>query len=174
MVNAVVPDIAGGVRALSIAMTDQATGVIGARERNLITAPQSARDEFRFWGQEFYNIVRANNTAATPGYGGAGQGIALGVEWGNIQTGRYGVGYTFFSSQETESHPRDTKTNGDWNLVSAYGAGAPANSSSRRRSISGWAIFIAGARSWQALWHVRQQPIGRTILPRAASRPATS
>jgi len=102
-------------------MTDQATGVIGARERNLVTAPQSARDEFRFWGQEFYNNVNANSAATTPGYGGAGQGVALGVEWGSIQTGRYGVGYTFYSSQETEKHPRDTKTNGDWNLVSAYG-----------------------------------------------------
>jgi uncharacterized protein YhjY with autotransporter beta-barrel domain len=121
VVNATVPDVAGGVRALSIAMTDQATGVIGARERTLVTAPQGARDEFRFWGQEFYNNVSAGSTATTPGYGGAGQGVALGVEWGNIQTGRYGVGYTFFSSQETETHPRDTKTNGDWNLVSAYG-----------------------------------------------------
>ena len=43
------------------------------------------------------------------------------VEWGAIETGRYGIGYTFFSSQETETHPRDTKTNGDWNLVSFYG-----------------------------------------------------
>ncbi len=120
VVNATVPDIAGGVRALSIAMTDQATGVIGTRERNLITVSPNARDEFRFWGQEFYNIVSAGSTATAPGYGGAGQGIALGVEWGNIRTGRYGVGYTFYSSQETESHPRDTKTNGDWNLVSAY------------------------------------------------------
>ena len=120
VVNATVPDVAGGVRALSIAMTDQATGVIGARERTLITSPQGARDEFRFWSQEFYNVVRAPDTAVTPGYGGAGQGIALGVEWGNIRTGRYGVAYTFFSSQETEFHPRDTKTNGDWNLASAY------------------------------------------------------
>src|SRR5262249_16300312 len=30
--------------------------------------------------------------------------------------------YTFFSSEETESHPRDTKTNGDWNMASAYAA----------------------------------------------------
>jgi uncharacterized protein YhjY with autotransporter beta-barrel domain len=120
VVNATVPDIAGGVRALSIAMTDQATGVIGARERALVTAAPNTRNEFRFWGQEFYNNVSAGSTATTPGYGGAGQGVALGVEWGNIGTGRYGVGYTFYSSQETETHPRDTKTNGDWNLVSAY------------------------------------------------------
>ena len=160
VVNATVPDVAGGVRALSIAMTDQATGVIGARERTLITAPQNARDEFRFWSQEFYNIVRAGDTATTPGYGGAGQGIALGVEWGNIQTGRYGIGYTFYSSQETEFHPRDTKTNGDWNLVSAYGGWRPGaffvtpevnlglgDFHSRRSIVAG-----AVARSATAIW----------------------
>ena len=120
-VNASVPDLAGAVRSLAIAMTDQATGVIGARQRGLVLAPAASRGEVRFWGQEFYNIVSSGSTATTPGYGGAGQGIALGVEWGNLETGRYGVGYTFFSSQETESHPRDTKTNGDWNLISFYG-----------------------------------------------------
>ena len=120
-VGVTVPDIAGGVRALSIAMTDQATGVIGARERGLVTAPPDTRNDFRFWGQEFYNIVSAGSTATTPGYGGAGQGVAVGVEWGDLGTGRLGVGYTFFSSQETENHPRDTKTNGDWNMVSLYG-----------------------------------------------------
>jgi uncharacterized protein with beta-barrel porin domain len=44
----------------------------------------------------------------------------VGVEWGNVGTGRYGLAYTFYSSQETEAHPLDTKTNGDWNLVSFY------------------------------------------------------
>src|SRR6185312_9830632 len=120
-VAATVPDVAGAVRALSIAMTDQATGVIGARERSLVTAPADTRNDFRFWGQEFYNNVSAGSTATAAGYGGAGQGVALGVEWGNLATGRYGLGYTFFSSEETESHPRDTKTNGDWNMATFYG-----------------------------------------------------
>jgi uncharacterized protein YhjY with autotransporter beta-barrel domain len=118
--NTVVPDIAGGVRALTVAMTDQTTGVIGARERALVTAPANTRNEFRFWGQEFYNSVSGDSTAVAPGYYGAGQGVAVGVEWGNIGTGRYGLAYTFFSSQETEAHPLDTKTNGDWNMVSFY------------------------------------------------------
>lgn len=117
-----VPDIAGGMRALTVAMTDQATGVIGARQRSLLTAPEGTRNEFRFWGQEFYNNVSLNSTAETKGYGGAGQGVAVGVEWGAVETGRFGVGYTFFSSQQTERHPRETKTNGDWNMISAYGA----------------------------------------------------
>ena len=160
-VNAAVPDVAGGVRALSIAMTDQATGVIGARERTLITAPLSARDdEFRFWGQEFYNNVSANSTATTAGYGGAGQGVALGVEWGNIQTGRYGVGYTFYSSQETELRPRDTKTDGDWSLVSAYGgwrsggffvtpqANLGVGSFNSRRSIAAGTVARSAIANW--------------------------
>lgn len=119
-VNSTVPDIAGGVRALSIAMTDQATGVIASRERALVTAPPNTRNDFRFWGQEFYNNVNQNSTDTHSGFNGAGQGLALGVEWGNLRTGRYGLGYTFFASQEIESHPRDTKTNGDWNMLSFY------------------------------------------------------
>ena len=116
-----VPDIAGGMRSLTVAMTDQATGVIGTRQRALLTAPPGTRDEFRFWGQEFYNIVSQTSTEQHIGYGGAGQGVALGGEWG-AESRRFGVGYTFFSSQETERHPRETKTNGDWHMVSAYAA----------------------------------------------------
>ena len=122
VVNASVPDIAGGARALAVAMTDQATGVVGSRQRGLITAPPNTRNDFRFWAQEFYNNVSASGTSTVAGYSGAGQGIALGVEWGALSTGRYGVGYTFFSGESTESHPRDTKTNGDWNMVSGYAA----------------------------------------------------
>jgi uncharacterized protein YhjY with autotransporter beta-barrel domain len=118
--NTLVPDIAGGVRALTVAMTDQATGVIGARERALVTAPAGSRGEFRFWSQEFYNNVSGDSTAVAPAYYGAGQGVAAGVEWGNLATIRYGLGYTFFSSEETQAHPLATKTNGDWNMLSFY------------------------------------------------------
>jgi hypothetical protein len=119
-INRTVPDVSGGMRALSIAMTDQATGVIGTRQRNLVTSTAGQRNEFRFWGQEFYNNVSMESTSLSPGFSGAGQGISVGVEWGALPTGRYGVGYTYFSSEETERHPRETKTNGDWNMVTAY------------------------------------------------------
>jgi uncharacterized protein YhjY with autotransporter beta-barrel domain len=122
-VGTTIPDIAGGMRALAVAMTDQATGVIGARQRSLLTAPAGTRNEFRFWGQEFYNIVGFDASDGQHGYGGAGQGVSIGVEWGALESGgRWGAGYTFFSSQEVEDHPRETKTNGDWNMLSAYGA----------------------------------------------------
>jgi hypothetical protein len=120
--NSTVPDIAGGVRALAVALTDEATGFIAARQRQLLTAPQDSRNEFRFWAQEFYNNVQQDRTASSPGFGGAGQGVALGAEWGSLATVRYGVGLSFFSSQETELHPRDTKTDGDWGMASAYAA----------------------------------------------------
>ena len=118
-IAAAVPDIAGGMRALSIAMTDQATGVVASRQRALMTAPPDTRTDLRFWAQEFYSHVSQDSSATSTGFGGAGQGVVLGAEWGSSQS-RYGIGYTFFSSQETERQPRDTKTNGDWNLVSAY------------------------------------------------------
>ncbi len=118
-----IPDIAGGMRALSVAMTDQATGVIGSRVRSLLTAPAGTRNEFRFWGQEFYNIVGFRAQDGDHGFDGAGQGVSVGVEWGSRENGgRWGTGYTFFSSQEVESRPRETKTNGDWHMLSAYSA----------------------------------------------------
>jgi len=96
-----VPDIAGGMRALTVAMTDQATGVIGARQRALLTAPEGTRNDFRFWGQEFYNIVGFRDGNGVHGFDGAGQGVSVGVEWGAREGGgRYGAGYSFFSSQE--------------------------------------------------------------------------
>ena len=119
-VASTLPDIGGGMRSLSISMTDQATGVIGSRQRSLVTAADPTTNEFRFWGQEFYNNVSDTGSTGETGYGGAGQGVAFGAEWGALSTGRYGVAYSFFTSEETERHPVDNKTDGDWNLVSAY------------------------------------------------------
>jgi uncharacterized protein YhjY with autotransporter beta-barrel domain len=116
------PDLAGGVRALAISFTDQSTGVVGARQRALLTAPVGSRDEFHFWAQEFYNNVQQKATAGSNGFGGAGQGLAFGAEWGALATGRYGLGLAYFASQQTERHPRETKTNGDWFVASAYAA----------------------------------------------------
>ena len=119
-VSSAVPDVGGGVRALAIAMTDSATGVVGARQRNLVLAPASSQDEFRFWAQEVYDQVSASRTSLTTGFSGAGQGIAVGVEWGALPSVRFGLAFTFFASQEAEAHPADNKTDGDWHLLSLY------------------------------------------------------
>jgi uncharacterized protein YhjY with autotransporter beta-barrel domain len=119
-INSAVPDAGGGVRALAVAMTDSATGIIGARERALVLSPANQREEFRFWGQEVYNQISGSSTPLTSGYSGAGEGVAVGVEWGALPTIRYGVGFSFVASQEAEAHPADNKIDGDWHLLSFY------------------------------------------------------
>jgi len=160
--NASVPDVAGGVRALVVSLTDQATGMIASRQRALLTAPVGSRDEFRFWGQEFYNNVQQDDSTAQPGFGGAGQGLSVGAEWGKLNSGRYGAGLTFFSSQEIELHPRDTKTNGDWAMASLYSAwrldnfffapqiNAGAGDMRSRRTIIAGAIARSATAAWQS------------------------
>ena len=61
-VSDAVPDIAGGLRALAIGMTDQATGVIGSRQRGMMTAQPGSRDDLHFWAQEFYINARSDST----------------------------------------------------------------------------------------------------------------
>ena len=119
-INSAVPNVGGGVRALAIAMTDSTTGVVGARDRGLVLSPSNQQDDFRFWAQEVYDQVSAGSTALTSGYSGAGQGIAVGIEWGALPSGRAGVAFTFFASQEAEAHPADNRTDGDWHLLSFY------------------------------------------------------
>jgi uncharacterized protein YhjY with autotransporter beta-barrel domain len=126
-INSAVPDIGGGVRALAIAITDSATGIVGARQRALVLSPANQQEEFRFWAQEVYDQVSAGSTAVSSGYSGAGQGIAVGVEWGALPSGRAGVAFTFFASQESEAHPADNRTDGDWHVLSFYAGWRPGN-----------------------------------------------
>jgi hypothetical protein len=126
-INANVPDLGGGVRALAIAMTDSTTGIVGARERNLVLSSANQQDEFRFWAQEVYDGVSAGTTSISPGFSGQGQGVAVGVEFGALPDVRYGAAFTFFASSESESHPADNKTDGDWHLLSFYAGWRPSN-----------------------------------------------
>jgi len=86
----------------------------------LVLSTANQRDEFRFWGQEVYNQISGSSTAQNPGYSGAGEGVAIGVEWGALATIRYGLAFSFVASQEAEAHPADNKTDGDWHLLSFY------------------------------------------------------
>lgn len=126
-INANVPDIGAGTRALVVAMTDSSTGVVGARERNLVLSAANQQDEFRFWAQEVYDQASAGTTSLAPGYSGSAQGIAAGVEFGALPDIRYGLAFTFFASQESQSHPADDKTDGDWHLLSFYAGWRPGN-----------------------------------------------
>jgi hypothetical protein len=115
--NSLVPSIGVGARALTIAVTDSINGPIGRRQRNLVANPEQG---LRFWAQQYYEDLNAATTSASPSYFGSGLGIAGGVEWGDSPNMRYGVSYSYFSGQVTESLPRATKENIALNLLSAY------------------------------------------------------
>ena len=162
-ISSAVPDVTGGVRALAIAMTDQATGVIGARERELVLQAPKSGDEFRFWAQEVYNQVSLASSPNNAGYDGAGEGVAFGVEWGALANVRYGLGYTFFTSYVSESHPRDTKTDVTWHQLSFYAGWRPGNffvtpevnvgigEFSGRRTITAGNFTTSATASWSGL-----------------------
>lgn len=115
--NSLVPNIGAGARALSIAVTDSVGGPIGRRQRSLIATPELG---LRFWGQQFFQDLNGATTANSPSFFGSGTGVSVGMEWGQTPSARYGVSYTYFAGQVTESIPRATKENIALNLVSAY------------------------------------------------------
>ena len=112
------PSMGDGARALAIAVTSQTGGPIGARQRALVTNP---REGLGFWGQQFYEDLNAATASTSASYFGSGLGAAMGVEWGVMETGRFGAGYTHFQGQVTESQPRASKVNVGLNMFSMYG-----------------------------------------------------
>jgi hypothetical protein len=114
------PDISGGTRAIAIALTDQSTGAIGARQRTLTSYANSSA-ELSLWGQEYVHyLTNSGEGDAAPGYDGRGFGFTLGLDGGSPRNGRYGGGITFFGGNVTENEPRDSKTQIEWYMVSLY------------------------------------------------------
>lgn len=132
------PQIGVGSRALMVAATDQATGPIGGRQRALVTQPKQG---LGFWSQQFYNDVNSGTSANTRSYFGSGYGVAMGAEWGTAQTGRLGVGYTYFTGQVTEKFPRTSKEDVSVNMLSAYGGWRAQNFFFTPQANAGIAFF---------------------------------
>ena len=115
--NSLIPNIGAGARALSIAVTDSIGGPVGRRQRSLIANPEQG---LRFWGQQFYQDLNGASTATSPSFFGSGTGVSVGMEWGQTPTMRYGVSYTYFAGQVTETGAQTTKENIALNLASVY------------------------------------------------------
>jgi uncharacterized protein with beta-barrel porin domain len=64
--------------------------------------------------------LNGGSTGTSPSFFGSGTGIAVGMEWGQTPTMRYGVSYTYFAGQVTESGLQVTKENIALNLASVY------------------------------------------------------
>lgn len=118
--NSLMPDISGDTRAIAVALTDQSTGAVGARQRTLTSYANSSA-EMSLWGQEYVHyLTNSGESDAVPGYDGRGFGFTLGLDGGSPRNGRFGGGITFFGGNVTENEPRHSKTNIEWYMFSLY------------------------------------------------------
>ncbi|HSC18603.1 MAG TPA: autotransporter outer membrane beta-barrel domain-containing protein [Rhizomicrobium sp.] len=115
------PNVTGGSRALAVALTDQATGPVGARQRALRMYAGQPGDT-TLWGQEFdINLnADAGTGSGTIGYRDSGFGFVLGADGGDPANGRYGGALSFYSGDIDEKQPRTSKTNSKWALLTGY------------------------------------------------------
>lgn len=124
--NSYAPNISGGTRAIALSLTDQATGIVGARQRAI---RKFDRDEsgMKFWTQGFAQHIQtdgqgeagADGSYAKNGFKDKGFGFALGLDYGSPRFGWYGLATTFYNGNVQEIG-RDSHENQLWMLVSAY------------------------------------------------------
>lgn len=144
--DAFAPDVSGGVRAVAISLTDQATGVVAARLRNLRLFDKE-QGELTLWGNQFGEYLSTHGQtvkAITAGGAAAGQnaptggctpacstvslngfkdhgfGFSLGVDEGSPAGGWYGAAFTFYTGDVAELSDRTSKTQTLWYLLTGY------------------------------------------------------
>jgi outer membrane autotransporter protein len=117
--SAFAPDVSGATRATAISLTDSATDIVSARQRELRMYANQEGDT-TLWGQEFVQRLSQDSTAGTIGYNDSGFGFALGMDSGDPSDGRYGGAVTFFSGGSSTLYPADQKTNSEFYLGTFY------------------------------------------------------
>jgi hypothetical protein len=125
------PDLSGGARNIAISLTDQATGVVAARQRALRMFGKQPGD-LTLWGNEFGEYISTKggtvassdpavlNSGAAPGFKDHGFGFSLGMDEGAANTGWYGAAFTFYTGDIAEGGDRTAKTSTLWYLLTAY------------------------------------------------------
>ncbi len=113
------PDVSGATRATAISLTDSATDIVAARQRELRMYANQEGDT-TLWGQEFVQRLSQDSTPGTIGYNDSGFGFALGMDSGDPSDGRYGGAVTFFSGGASTLYPADQKTNSEFYLGTFY------------------------------------------------------
>jgi hypothetical protein len=124
--NAYAPNISGGTRAIVLSLTDQATGVVGARQRAI---RRFDKDESgtKIWTQAFVQSIKtdgqgevgSDGSYAKNGFKDKGLGFAMGVDSGAARFGWYGAALTMYSGN-VEEQGRDSHENQLWVLLSGY------------------------------------------------------
>jgi hypothetical protein len=119
--NQFAPDVSGGVRAIAISLTDQASGPVASRQRTLrMYGKQDG--EITLWGQEFAEYMTDPGKVSTgqTGFKDHGFGFVLGLDGGEPKTGWYGGAFSFYSGDVVEPAPRDSHSNTLWYMLTGY------------------------------------------------------
>jgi autotransporter-like protein len=142
--NAFAPDVSGGTRAVALSLTDQATGVVAARERQLRMFAKSP-GELTLWGNEFGEYLSTHGQTKTgvvgetlpadfvcnakcpqislSGFKDHGFGFSLGLDSGAPEAGWYGAAFTFYTG-DVQAGPTgavpNSKTGELWYLLTGY------------------------------------------------------
>lgn len=127
--NAFAPNMTGAARQVAISLTDQATGVVGARQRALRDGANDGSGDLTLWSQFFggnikadgQGTVGADGSYAQNGYKEKGYGFALGADAGSPRFGWYGGAITVYNSSVKEVG-RDSHDNELWVIMSGYSA----------------------------------------------------
>lgn len=116
------PDVSGNEREIAIALTDEATGPVAARQRALRMYANQGGD-FTLWGEEYAQYFNDKNSLPSGGLNNNkdhGFGFTLGADVGNPRDGWYGAALTFFNGDATETAPRDAKAEDEWFMLTGY------------------------------------------------------
>lgn len=142
--DAFAPEVSGGTRAVALSLTDQATGVVAARQRQLRLFSKSP-GELTLWGNEFGEYLSTHGQTKTgvvgdtlpvgtvcagkcpsvslAGFKDHGFGFSLGLDSGAPETGWYGGAFTFYTGDvqagRTGAVP-NAKTGELWYLLTGY------------------------------------------------------
>ncbi|MDE2265995.1 MAG: autotransporter domain-containing protein [Alphaproteobacteria bacterium] len=127
--DAFAPNVTGGSRAIAISITDQATGVVAARQRQLRLYGKTEGGT-TLWGDEFAQMIKDPGRGATDpntsvklqsGFKDHGFGFSLGMDGGTPKYGWYGGAFTFYTGDVGEL-TRNSHTNEQWYVLSGYSA----------------------------------------------------
>lgn len=113
------PDVSGATRATAISLTDSATNVVAARQRELLMYA-NMEGETTLWGQQFGERLSQANSSTLTGYNDDGFGFVMGMDEGDAVDGRYGGAFTFFAGGMSEKEPVSAKTESEYYLLTAY------------------------------------------------------
>ncbi len=113
------PDVSGATRATAISLTDSATNIVAARQRELRMYAGQEGDT-TLWGQQFGERLSQSNTNNLTGYNDSGFGFVLGMDDGDPIDGRYGGAFTFFTGGMSQKEPTSAKTASEYYLLTGY------------------------------------------------------